>query len=102
MIVYKLLRVLKDGSLTPLFINKTNKLPIGVWMDAESHPTKGYKYRPFWHCTSSPYAPHLSLKNRKWYVVEIDDFSTFNRPDSQGGIWYLAKKMKIIREYTNE
>jgi len=99
MIAYKLLRLLKDGSITPLFINKGKKLPIGKWMDAEPHPTKGYKFRPYWHCTSEPIAPHLSLKNRKWYVVEIENFTIFKRSKFQGGVWYLAEKMKILKEY---
>ncbi len=95
---YKLLRVLKDGSITPLFINKSFKIPIGEWLDAESHPTKGYKYRPHWHCTSEPVAPHLSLKGREWYEVEIEDYQEFTRPQSQGGIWYLANRIKFIKK----
>jgi hypothetical protein len=59
MIVYKLFRQLKNGDITPLFINKT-KLPFNEWMNAESHPTKVFALRPFWHCTSTPSAPHLS------------------------------------------
>ena len=38
---YKLFRVLKSGEITPLFINKTKRLPIGEWMPAEAHRTKG-------------------------------------------------------------
>jgi hypothetical protein len=41
MIVYKLFRQLKNGDITPLFINKTKRLPFNEWMNAESHPTKG-------------------------------------------------------------
>jgi hypothetical protein len=37
-------------------------------MNAESHPTKGFALRPFWHCTSTPSAPHLSEK--VGYVVK--------------------------------
>lgn len=95
---YKLLRKRKDGSIGPLFINRKAKLPIGSWMQAESHPTKGYSYRPFWHCTSKPIAPHLSEDGRVWCKVEIEDFSEMNRPQSQGGKWYLASRMKIINE----
>jgi hypothetical protein len=94
---YKLFRVLKDGNITPLFINKTFRLPLGEWLQAESHPTKGFKYRPFWHCTSNPMAPHLSEKGRQWYVVEMEDYVEFERPKTQGGLWYLAKRMKIIK-----
>lgn len=39
MIAYKLIRKLKDGSLSPLFINKKSRIPIGVWMNAEDFLT---------------------------------------------------------------
>lgn len=96
MIAYKLFRELKKGGITSLFINKSERLPIGIWMDAKPYPTKNYKFRPFWHCTSQPYAPHLSIKDRIWLQVEMDDFEEFSRPNHQGGLWFLAKKIKII------
>lgn len=96
---YKLFRKLKSGEITPLFINKKFRLPINVWLEAEEHPTKGYKFRPYWHCTSQPYAPHLTNKGREWYIVEMEDFTEFKRPEHQGGLWYLAKKIKIIGPY---
>ena len=96
MIAYKLCRQLKNGDITPLFINKKKRLPFNEWMEAECHPTKGFAIRPFWHCTSKPVAPHLSEKNRVWIKVEIQDFTDFNRPNSQGGKWYLAKRMKML------
>jgi len=94
--VYKLFRVLKSGEITPLFINKTQRLPIGEWLEAEEHRTKGFAFRPGWHCTSKPEAPHLSNKGRAWYEVEIEDYTDFKRPESQGGLWHLANRMKII------
>lgn len=93
---YKLFRVLKSGEITPLFINKTKRLPIGKWMEAEDHPTKGYAHRPGWHCTSQPVAPHLSNKGRVWMEVEMKDFTEVKRPKAQGGLWYLANRIKII------
>lgn len=96
MIAYKLFRQLKNGDITPLFINKTKRLQFDEWMDAECHPTKGFTIRPFWHCTSTPNAPHLSEKNRIWLKVEIEEFTEYQRPDNQGGKWYLANRMKII------
>lgn len=93
---YKLFRQLKSGAITPLFINKSKHLPIGQWMKAEDHPTKGYAHRPGWHCTLKPEAPHLSTKNRVWYEVEIKNFKEYNRPESQGGKWILAEDMKIV------
>jgi len=96
MIAYKLVRKLKDGNITPLFINKSFRIPFNSWLEAESHPTKGFKERPFWHCTSQPVAPHLSEKNRVWVKMEIEDFEEFKRPNNQGGLWYLAKKVKFL------
>ena len=96
MIAYKLVRKLKDGNITPLFINKSFRITFNSWLEAESHPTKGFKVRPFWHCTSQPVAPHLSEKNRVWVKMEIEDFEEFKRPNNQGGLWYLAKKVKFL------
>ena len=95
---YKLFRELKNGELSPLFINKKARLPINKWLKAECHPTKGYKIRPFWHCTSNPVAPHLSMNNRVWCQVEMIGHTEFKRPSSQGGLWFLAKKIKIIKK----
>lgn len=95
MTAYKLLTVRKDGSLGSLFINRRARLPVGKWMEAESHPTKGYALRPKWHATEFPVAPHLSMKGRQWFEVEIKDIEEFQRPQSQGGKWYLAKYLKI-------
>lgn len=95
---YKLVRKLKDGSLAPLFINKTLRFPIGEWLRAEDHKTKGYAHRMGWHCTLKPEAPHLSTEGRVWVEVEIDDYSIYKRPIHQGGEWALAMWMKIVRE----
>ena len=97
MIVYKLCRLLKSGEITPLFINKEKRLPFNEWLAAESHPTDGYKLRPFWHCTSQPIAPHLSKEGRVWVECEIEDFTEFIRPVHQGGKWYLANRIKLIK-----
>lgn len=98
MIVYKLFRQLKSGDITSLFINKKRRLKSNEWLEAESFPTKGYILRPYWHCTDKPFAPHLSLKNRIWKQVEIKEYIEFNRPEHQGGKWYLAKQIKILDE----
>ena len=103
MIAYKLVRKMKDGSLAPLFINAKSRMKIGEWMPAEDHPTKGFAHRPGWHCTLRPEAPHLSEnpKNgtpRVWVKVEIRDYVTYDRPESQGGTWVLAQEMKVIGE----
>ncbi len=99
---YKLVRKMKDGSLSSLFINKKMRLPLNTWMNAKEHRTKGFAFRPGWHCTLTPEAPHLSTKGRVWVEVEVKDFTYENRPESQGGTWLLAKAMRIIKEIEYE
>ena len=96
MIAYKLLRRRKDGSLGPLFINQRQRIPIGEWLEAEDHPTKGFAHRPGWHCSHEPKAPHLSMKGREWFKVVIDNFYEFERPEHQGGRWFIAGKMIVL------
>jgi hypothetical protein len=101
MIAYKLLKLRRDGSIGPLFINASARLPVGKWMDAEAHYRKGFAFRPGWHCTLKPEAPHLkerlsSGQVRQWWRVEVEDVVKYNRPESQGGTWVLAQKMKLI------
>lgn len=93
---YKLLRQRKNGTLGPLFINRKQVIPIGEWLTAESIPTKGYALRPGWHTTPEPEAKHLSMKDRVWMEVEIDDYYRFDRPKHQGGHWLIAKYMKVV------
>ena len=41
----------------------------------------------------------MILKNgerRVWCKVELDDCELYNRPESQGGSWVLAQRMKLI------
>ena len=94
---YKLVRKLANGNLTSLFINKKVPLEFDTWIKAECYPTKGFAVRPGWHCTAQPVAPHLSKKGRVWVEVEIEDVENFMRPASQGGLWYLAGKIKFLR-----
>lgn len=98
---YKLLRVRQDGTLGPLFINARQRIPVGEWLPAGDHPTKGYAHRPGWHCTLAPVAPHLSTRGRAWYEVEVDgDVRQFDRPESQGGTWVLADRMRVVAPVT--
>lgn len=95
---YKLFKVRRDGTLGSLFINCRQRIPIGQWLEAETHHhRKGYAYRPGWHFTFEPKAPHLSNKGRVWCEIEVKHFVRYNRPVSQGGVWGLAKFMKIKR-----
>lgn len=99
---YKLLRIKKDGNLYPLFINKTVPTPIGEWLEAECFPTKGFAVRKGWHCCFKPIAPHLKMElssgeKRVWVECEVEDWESYDRPESQGGAWILAQRMKVIR-----
>lgn len=97
MIAYKLFRKRKNGTIGSLFINKRAVLEAGKWLVAEDHKTNGFSHRPGWHCTVAAKAPHLKKEGRVWYKVKISDYTTFNRPKSQGGKWLLANKLKILK-----
>jgi hypothetical protein len=97
-IAYKLFRVMKDGTISSLFINKKERYPLNVWLDFKDIPTKGFKQRPGWHSMAFPHAPHLSEKGRKWFKVEIENIVVEQRPESQGGRWFLSKRLKIIEK----
>lgn len=99
---FKLLRLRKDRTLGPLFINARLRVPVGTWLESEAHRTKGYAFRPGWHCTTKPVAPHLSTKGRVWCEVEVEDHTTYARPESQGGSWILAKRMKVMKVMSNK
>jgi hypothetical protein len=100
--VYKLFKQRKDGSIGPLFINSRLRVPMGEWMEAEDHPTKGFAHRPGWHCTYKPHAPHLAMNpkagpKRVWAECEARETTTYARPESQGGSWVLAQELKVLR-----
>jgi len=98
MIAYKLFRKRRDNTYGPLFINRKQKVELMVWYNAEEHPTKGFAVRPGWHCCAEPHAPHLSKKDRVWCKVMITQYTEHQRPESQGGLWYTANKMKVLNE----
>lgn len=106
--VYKKVRVLKDGNVYPLFIDKKKPFVFGEWMKAEFHPTKGFAPRSLgkdadgneiggWHCCYQPVAPHIadelkSGEKRVWMVCEAKGImQKYDRPESQGGAWLLAE-----------
>lgn len=49
---FKLLKLRRNGTLCPLFINRKQVISIGKWLPAEDHPTKGYAHRPGLTCHS--------------------------------------------------
>lgn len=97
MIGYKLFSLRKNGTLGSLFIHRRQVLPLGRWLRAECFPTKGFAVRTGWHVTPAPHAPHLSMKGRVWAEVELRDWSRLPRPACQGGVWLLARWMRIVR-----
>lgn len=99
---YKLMRLKKDGSLGSLFINRKATIPIGEWLEAECIPTNGFAIRKGFHCCFEMNAPHLkeNLANgeqRVWVCVDVEDYETYDRPESQGGCWILANRMKVVK-----
>lgn len=97
LIAYKLFNRRKNGTLGSLFINRRAVLPVGEWMSSQLLPKKGFVVRQGWHVLREPKAPHLKqTPNRVWYKVEITHWETFSRPPEQGGVWYLAKWMRIL------
>lgn len=129
---YKLFRTLRGrpGELFPLFIDKSSPVPVGEWIEAEYHPTKGFAQRPGWHVGRAPQAAHLMKKDgslpsdRVWAEVEIPadvdwqpiadqsktkditgetpagGFYRFKRPFNQGGEWLIAGALKVNRLLT--
>ncbi len=97
MIGYKLFTQHKNGSIGPLFINRKQRLEVGIKYLAEEHKTKGFAFRPGWHICSTQSAPHLSKKGRVWAKVEFSDYEEHIRPESQGGLWFTANYMRILQ-----
>ena len=93
---YKLFKLRRNGTIGPLFINKKQVVPIGQWLEAEDHKTKGYAHRVGWHACQLPVAPHLKMKGRVWCLVDIEDFVELKRPAAQGTKWYIAQVLKVL------
>ena len=119
MIVYKKVRVLKDGNYYPLFIDKKKPFRFNEWMRAEFHPTKGFAPRSLgkdedgneiggWHCCFKPEAPHIadqlkSGEKRVWMKCEVKGrTATYDRPESQGGAWILVEYIMPLEIVDNE
>ena len=93
---WKLFRKRANGTLGALFIDRRRVLEEGIWLEGAPHRTKGYAYRPGWHCLLERRAPHLSKRGRVWREVDVRDYELFERPESQGGKWALARWMRIL------
>ena len=72
MIAYKQFRRDKSGQLHPLFVFAQETIPIGEWIVAKEGPQiengkvksklGPLAYRPGWHLSEAPYAPHIGIK----------------------------------------
>lgn len=102
MIAYKLFRLRPAGLISPLFVGREFIVPVGQWLFARDDlPHPGLQHRPGFHCCAAPYAPHLKMvlrsgERRVWYRVSIEDYVEVHRPGFQGGLWYLARRMKVL------
>ena len=101
---YKLVRK-KNNKLYPLFIDKHRQYIMGEHRQAEFIPTKGFVPRMGFHCCYKPFAPHLKTdlangEKRVWIECEIEDYKSYNRPESQGGAWLLAQQLIALKEIT--
>lgn len=114
-IVYKKVRVLKDGKYYPLFIDNKKPFEFGEWMQSEYHPTKGFAPRSIngtdsenpiggWHSCPLPEASWIadqlkSGERRVWMECEAMNVVEYERPQ---GIWYLSEWLKPIRILTED
>jgi hypothetical protein len=100
---YKLLRVRKDGSIGPLFFDARQRIVTGDWLRAKHGMHKaGFAYRPGWHASVKPIAPHLTEVGRQWFHVEISNFVRYKRPAKQGGLWYIAQYIRLLGPVKNK
>jgi len=110
LIVYKKVRILKDGNTYPLFIDNKKPFIIGKWQQCEYHPKKGFAPRSIrkndngdeiggWHSCPKPEASWIadelkSGEKRVWLECEAKDVVEYKRPQ---GIWYLSEWIKPLR-----
>ena len=88
---YKLFEMDTNNNLYPLFIDKRTAYPIGEWIQAENHPTKGYAKRPGLHVGQICSAPWLmssdgtykSQRSKHWKRVwcEVEYNTTVDYTD---------------------
>ncbi len=105
---YKIFKKTKSGVYRPAQV-PIRSLSVkgyqkGIWYEAEDAQPTNLKNRVGFHATTKPTVPHIKIIPDQvvWLEVEIEDFETIQRPESQGGTWYLARYLKIIKELTEE
>ena len=96
---YKLFEQNSKGELFPLFIDKNKPVPIGEWIQAEFHPTKGFAARGGWHIgidvpdapwlkgydgsDTGYYKPRWKSGKRVWCLVEYNSNHDYNSEVAQ-------------------
>ena len=100
MIAYKQFRIDKSGNLHPLFVNTQEVIPVGEWITAKEGERNAdgkvksklgsLAYRPGWHLSEAPYAPHIGIKE--------NGKIKYMKPDT---VWAMCK-VKTDINYTPE
>ena len=105
MLAYKQFRQDKSGQLHPLFVFAEETIPIGEWITAKEGPKLEngkvksklgpLAYRPGWHLSEAPYAPHIGIKeNGKvkymrpdtvWALCAVNDTINYTKKARKNG-----------------
>ena len=82
---YKLLRVSKNhqGKIYPLFVNANHEIEMNKWIEAEygeindkgkvKSKLGALCFRPGWHLSDIPYAPHIGKKGKKGQIEFMNE-----------------------------
>lgn len=115
---YKLFRVSKKnkGKLYPLFVDTSNSIPIGIWLEAKEGEKNGNGkvksklgplcFRPGWHLSDIPLAIHIGVKGESgniefmhpeyvWCECEYDDSINYQEIANKKG----TRNNKIIPKF---
>ena len=107
MIAYKQFKIDKSGNLHPLFVYANETIPVGEWLKAKEGPRAEngkvksklgpLAYRPGFHLSEAPYAPHIGVKedgkvkymipDTVWCECEIYDEQDYTLDALQNGWW---------------
>jgi len=110
MLAFKQFRIDKSGNLHPLFVYANETIPVGEWITAKEGERNAdgkvksklgsLAYRPGWHLSEAPYAPHIGIKeNGKikymkpdtvWAMCEVKDLVDYT-PEAHENGWRNGK-----------
>lgn len=106
MIAYKQFRQDKSGNLHPLFVFANETIPLNEWIKAKEGPKLDsgkvksklgpLAYRPGWHLSEAPYAPHIGIKENGrvkymrpdtvWAVCIVNDTNNYTEVVRRNGL----------------